>query len=112
MDFMPDKEFHKLFDRISIIVDLRGAATPREINKRLNRKIKEYRYLSRKGQLASFRASRMPDFLKRLISAGFGMRTIDEAVANPRGKIALTLKYGRGKARRILRKRAQRRLRW
>ena len=112
MDFLADKEFHKLFDRISKIVDLKGAGTPQEINRRLNRKIKEYRYLPRKSQLAVFFArSRMPN-LKKLIFAGFGRRTIDEAVANPRGKIALTLKYGREKARDILRKRARRRLRW
>lgn len=112
MDFMPDKEFHKLFDRISKIVDLHGAGTPREINVRLNQKINEYRYLPRRSQLAVFFArSRMPN-LKKLIFAGFGRRAIDEAVAKPHGKVALTLKYGREKAREILLARARKRLRW
>lgn len=112
MDFMPDKEFHKLFDRISKIVNLAGARTPQEINRRLKRKINEYRHLPRKDQIPSFFArSRMPD-LKKLIFAGFGRRTIDEAIANPRGIVALTLKYGREKARQILRRLARRRLRW
>jgi hypothetical protein len=35
MDFMPDKEFHKIFNRISKTVDLTGAGTPEEINERL-----------------------------------------------------------------------------
>jgi len=109
---MPDKEFHKLFNRISKRVNLKGAGTPQEVNRRLKRKINEYRYLPRKDQLAVFFArARMPN-LKKLIFAGFGRRTIDEAVANPRGEIALTLKHGREKARDILRKRARRRLRW
>lgn len=112
MDFMPDKEFHKIFNRISKIVDLKGAGTPQEINRRLNRKINEYRDLPRRTQLAVFFArSRMPN-LKKLIFAGFSRRTVDEAVANPRGEIALTLKYGRERARDMLRKRARRRLRW
>lgn len=112
MDFVPDKEFHRIFDRVSKKVDLKGAGTPREINRRLNRKIKEDRYLPRRNQLALFLArSRIPN-LKRLVFAGFGRRTIDEAVANPRGKVALTLKYGREKAKDILLRRARRRIRW
>ena len=112
MDFLPDKEFHRIFDRVSKIVDLKGARTPQEINRRLNRKIKEGRYLPGKNQLALFRGrSRIPN-LKRLIFAGFGRRAIDEAVSKPRGKVALTLKYGRKKAKDILLARARRRTRW
>jgi len=111
MDFVPDKEFHRIFDRVSKKVDLKGAGTPQEINRRLNRKIKEGRYLPRRNQLALFLArNRIPN-LEKLVFAGFGRRTIDEAVAKPRGKIALTLKYGRKKTREIL-ARARRRIRW
>jgi len=112
MDFMPDKEFHKLFDRVTKFVDLQGAGAPWEIHERLQQKIDEYRYLPRRNQLAVFFArSRMPN-LKKLIFAGFGRRAIDEAVAKPHGKVALTLKYGREKARDILLARARKRLRW
>lgn len=110
MDFIPDKEFHKIFNRVSKKVNLKGAGTPQEINRRLNRKIKEYSYLTGKTPLAQFRAKRRISDLKKLIFAGFGRRTIDEAVANPRGKVAFTLKYGREKARDILSDRARRRL--
>lgn len=112
MDFLSDKEFHKIFNRISKIVDLKGAGTPQEINERLNQKVEKDRYLSGKNELALFHArGRIPE-LKKLIFAGFARRTIDEAVANPRGKIALTLKYGRERAKDMLLKRARGRLRW
>ena len=110
MDFIPDKEFHKIFNRVSKKVNLKGASTPEDVNRRLKQKIKEYSYLSGKTPLAQFRTKRRISHLKNLISAGFGRRTIDEAVANPRGKVALTLKYGREKARDILLHRARRRL--
>jgi len=112
VDFIPDKEFHKIFNRVSKKVDLKGADTPQEINRRLNRKIKEYSHSSGITPLAQFRARRRISELENLMSAGFGRRTIDEAVANPREKVALTLKYGRKKARDILLARERRRLRW
>ena len=101
MDYLPDYEFNEIFDRVSKKVDLRGANSPKEVNRRLNQKIKEY-----PPRLSSGWTS----FLKRLMFAGFGRRTIDEAVANPHGIIALTLKHGREKARDILLARARRRL--
>lgn len=110
MDFIPDKEFHRIFNRVSKKVNLKGAGTPQEINRRLNRKIEEYRYLSGTTPLAQFRVKRRISDLENLISAGFGRRTIDEAVAKPQGKVALTLKYGREKAKDILSARARRRL--
>ena len=110
MDFMLDKEFHKLFDRVSKFVDLQGAGPPREINERLRQKINEYRYLPRRSQLAVFfERSRMPN-LKKLIFAGFSRRSIDEAISKPNGKVSLTLRFGRKKAHRILRARVRKRL--
>jgi len=41
VDFMPDKEFHELFNRISKKANLEGASTPEDINRRLKQKIKE-----------------------------------------------------------------------
>jgi hypothetical protein len=107
MDFLPDKEFHRVFDRISEKVDLRGAGTPAEINERLNRKIEEYKYLYGTNPLAQLQAESRIAPLRTLIFAGFGRRTIIEAIADPHGKVALTLKYGRKKARHILLKRTR-----
>jgi len=106
MDFLPDKEFHPIFDRVSRKVDLGGAGTPEEINKRLKKKIKEIK----KKRLKPAKARRLISELKNLIFAGFGRRAIDEAVANPRGEVALTLRYGREKAKDILLARSRKRI--
>ena len=101
MDYLPDHEFNEIFDRVSKKVDLRGANSPKEVNRRLKQKIKEYPPRLSSGWIS---------FLKRLMFAGFGRRTIDQAVADPRGLVSLTLRFGRQKARDILLDRARRRL--
>jgi hypothetical protein len=101
VDFIPDKEFHKIFDRVSKIVDLKGADTPQEVNRRLNQKIKEYPPRISSGWIS---------FLKRLIFAGFSRRVIDQTISQPYGLVGLTLKHGRERARHILLARARRRL--
>ena len=110
MDFLPDKEFNKVFDRMSETIDLKGAGTPAEINARLNRKIQEIQYQFATNPLAQIQAESKIAPLRTLVFAGFGRRTIDEAIADQHGKIALTLKYGRQQARRILEKRSRKRL--
>ena len=110
MDFMVDKEFHQIFDRVSRKVDLKGAGTPAEINERLKQKIEAYEYLRKKKRLAQRVAKRRISDLKNLMFAGFGRRTIDEAIANPQGKVALTLRYGPEKAKEILLARARKRI--
>jgi hypothetical protein len=110
VDFMPDKEFHPLFDRTSRKVNLKGCGTPAEIDERLKEKIEEYEYLRKKKRLAPRAARRRISDLKNLMFAGFGRRTIDEAIANPRGEVALTLIYGRENAKEILLERARKRI--
>jgi hypothetical protein len=110
MDFIPDKEFHQIFNRVSQRVNLKGAGTPAEINARLNQGIKEYRYLQKSNRLEQSQARRNISNLRKMIFAGFGRRTIDEAIANPQGKIALTLRHGRETARDILLRRARERI--
>lgn len=107
MDFVPDKEFHEIFDRVSKEVDLRGCKTPADVNRRLKQKIKQQIYAAN-NPLKKLRATNRATFLKNLIPA-FAKRVIDEAHTEPRGKIALTLKHGRKKAA-ILFGRLQRRL--
>jgi hypothetical protein len=115
MDFLPDKEFHPIFDRVSRKVNLQGAGSPAEINRRLKLKIDGYKYLQKKKALLVFEISKKEAELgirdlKKLMFRGFGRRTIDEAIARPRGKVALTLRYGRENARRILSERSRRRI--
>jgi hypothetical protein len=108
LDDVPDREFDKVFDRVSRKVDLKGAGTPAEVHRRLNRKIKEIKHEYRTDLLSQLRAESKIAPLRTLIFRGFGRRVIDEAVADPHGKIALVLKYGRKRAKRILLKRRKR----
>jgi hypothetical protein len=115
MDFLPDKEFHPIFDRVSRKVNLKGAGSSAEINRRLKLKIDGYKYLQKKKALHVFEISKKEAKLgirdlKKLIFRGFGRRTIDEAIARPRGKVALTLIYGRENAKDILLERSRKRI--
>lgn len=107
IDFIPDKEFHPIFDRISEIVDLKGAFSVVEINERLEETAKD---IKRSPFLRRSRANLVGKNLIKLKDAGFGSRVIKEASENPRGKIALTLKHGREKAKKILLERSRRRI--
>lgn len=86
MDTIPEREFMGIFDRITKYVDLEGCYTPRDIDERLKAHGKDRR-------------------LKTLESSGFGMRAIPEAMKSPRGKVMLTLHYGREWAKKIIRRR-------
>jgi len=101
LDFLPDYEFNSIFNRVSAKVDLRGANSPEDVNRRLNQKIKEYPSRLSSGWIS---------FLKRLIFAGFSRRVIDQSISQPYGLVGLTLKHGRERARHILLARARRRL--
>ena len=115
MDFLPDREFNEIFDRVSRKVNLKGAGSSAEINRRLKLKIDGYKYLQKKKALLVFEISKKEAELgirdlKKLMFRGFGRRTIDEAIARPRGKVALTLRYGRENARDILLERSRKRI--
>jgi hypothetical protein len=105
MDFLPDVEFHPLFDRTSKRVNLRGCGTPEEIHTRLKQRIREYKAIYGNTPISQFQGENKVAGLRTLIASGFGRRCIDEAMARPRGKVALTLKYGRDKAIRIINRR-------
>jgi len=104
MDFMPDIEFHILFRRISNTIDLEGCATPQEVNSRLKQRINEYKAHG-VTPFGNYVAYKKIAALRNLVAGGFGRRTIAEAMAKPHGEVALTLKYGRETARRILTRR-------
>jgi hypothetical protein len=124
VDFMPDREFHPMFDRVSKKVNLKGAGSPAEINNRLTKAIKKEEekikmikeainegYAKRSALTTWLKKIRTDiKYDKQLIFAGFGRRTIDEAITRPRGKVALTLRYGRKKAKDILLERARNRI--
>lgn len=102
LDFVPDREFHGVFMRISADVDLRGAFTPEEVNARLIAAAKAYKSLAKRGYLGAKYAYRRADNLEKLVyTAGktdFGTRAISTARRHPYGIENLTLNYGRERA--------------
>ena len=107
-DFMPDKEFYPIFNRISSKINLHGAGTPEEINERFRNRIKHYKEQQKVEKLPRLKKSISQ--MRNLIRSGFSRRTIDEAVSRPRGIVGLTLKYGRDDAKKILLARARDRI--
>jgi len=105
MDFMADAEFHPVFNRTSKRVNLQGCSTPEEINTRLKQKIYDIKQTYNVGPFGPIIAQRRVAPLRNLITGGFAIRCIDEATSQPKGIVALTLKYGREKALRIINRR-------
>ena len=94
---MTDKEFHRLFQRISRIISFKGCRTGADVNRRIMQKAKQEKYIANDNPLARLQASNKADQFKRLVPA-FGVRVIDDAYTRPNGRIALHLKHGREKA--------------
>jgi len=109
MDSVPRYEFHLIFDRVSMNIDLKGCTSALAIE----RALKEVRDRSKaKFKIVRDRARRVKygrraEWLDTLIENDFAGKAIFEAHRNPHGIIAMTLTYGRQEAQqRIL---AQRR---
>lgn len=105
LDFIPDKEFHILFVRISATVGLRGAFTPDEVNARILREAKARKFLAERGYMSPRLAYHDADNLEKLVytqGTDFGTRAISTARRHPYGLENLTLNYGRSKAIDIL----------
>ena len=109
-DSMADKEFHIVFNRISRRVNLKDCATPEEVNACIKGKINHYRITYGSTPLGALKIEGKISSLRNLICEGFARRTINDAIAYPQGKVALTLRHGREKARSILTKRKNKRL--
>lgn len=105
MDSLTDQEFNCVFKRISRKIDFEGCSTPHEINIRLNNRIHENRSAYGTSPLRAMQAEGECMQLQGLVESGFARRVISEAIAKPEGRIALVLKYGREKAKRIIEKR-------
>lgn len=101
MDNITRYEFHKIFDRVTDSVDLGGCLGALAIEN----KLKEARDWSRtKSKISKTKARRVKfggraEWLDTLIEHDFAGRAIFEASRNSHGLIALTLKYGKKKAR-------------
>ena len=93
---MTDKEFHRVFRRISRIVSFPNCKTPADVNARLMRKYREEKYVPNANPLERLRAESRANKIRRLVLY-FGEKVIDDAHAKPNGFIAQVLRYGRKK---------------
>jgi len=109
-----DIEFHQVFDRVSRVVNLKEAYGVNAVNQRI-----ELVYHKLEGEKLDRRLAdkRVPKWInydqeqlvKLLKHDRFAERTTNELIAKPYGKVALTIRYGRAKAREILLRRARER---
>ena len=109
MDSMPSYEYYSIFNRTSDSVKLKGKFTVRAIENELIRARENCRRLYGRAETAGQRVRLKLAIVQfsRLLEYGFAQRAIYEANINPRGLVAITLKYGKAEVkRRIL---AQRR---
>lgn len=93
-DFMPDKEVHKKFIRICYDVDVKGALTPDELDRRIKDAAETLRFLGKRGYMDAERANRNADNLEKVVGTSFSPRVISIARRHPYGIINLTLNYG------------------
>ena len=125
MDSIPDRQFMYIFDRVTAYIDLKGCETPEDIEERMKWATKFMRTIVRKAKKKStkrkwrtmlklmytLRREGVPaksPKLKGKTRIGFQTRAVEHATLHPRRSIALTLFYGKKRARRILRERARR----
>ena len=105
MDSESSFEFHKIFKRVSGLIDLQGKFSAEKIEKALIRVVKKCKRQRRKADTISERKKLKRDVIsiKRLVEHGFPKRVIREAIINPNGIVAYTLRFGKDEAeKRIL----------
>jgi len=109
MDSISRPEFHEIFERVSANIDLKQCTNALAIEQKLKevRDRSKVKFKTSKTRTRRVEVGRRTEWLDTLMEHDFASRAIFEASRNPRGIIAMTLKYGRPEAqRRIL---AQRR---
>lgn len=104
MDTLTPADFNALFERVCVYVDMKGAYSREEIDERMDKARKIMKSLSgkTKKERTKRRYKGYSKQMRKLVSHGFADRTLDEAMAHPRGKVALTLQHGLKKAKEIL----------
>jgi hypothetical protein len=97
-DWMVDKEFHPVFDRLSETVELKGAYTPDDIDQRIKQKMRAFDYRAKNPILTTHistkKAKRSKKNLQKLIDSDFGTYTVAHARRHPDGIVNLTFWNG------------------
>jgi hypothetical protein len=111
MDSLSSPEFHKIFNRVTEYIDLKGKFMVEEIEEELRKAREKCLKLRRKAETSQDRAKfkRSAIGYGNLLEYGFSSRVVYEANVNPKGIVAMTLKYGKKVAKRriLAQKRAQ-----
>lgn len=114
MDSIPSYEFHKIFDRISQTVNLKGKFSAEEIEEELVRVRNACKRMAERAETRErqvlYNSKKVA--IDKLIEYGFAGRVIAEARADPEGKVALTLRYGYEEARKRLLAQARTKIRF
>ena len=102
MDSVPEREFLGIYDRLHFPTE--GIGSPREFNERMTSEIK--RCIREKNETKSEGRrkylQRCITRLRNLRSSEFAIRVFEEIYSDPNGYIALSVKYGKPEAKRIL----------
>lgn len=108
MDSISRYEYRKIFRRLTTDIDLEGCTSALGIELALKdaRDISKAKYKISRTEAVRVRHGKRAEWLDSLIEHDFSGRAIFESRLYPTGSIALTLKYGRQEADRII---AQRR---
>jgi len=114
MDSVSRPEFHRIFDRVSMDIDLQGATNAVSIENRLKvaRHMSKTRAKAAKVTLGRQFYGFKAEELDKLIEHDFAGRAIFEAHREPKGIIALTLIHGRQMAQQRILAQKRAALRW
>lgn len=102
MDSISRYEYHEIFDRVSLDIDLKYCTNALAIEQALIEVRSRCKAKSKISRTKTGRAryGRRAEWLDTLIETDFAGRAIFEAHRKPHGIIATTLKYGRQEAQR------------
>jgi hypothetical protein len=104
LDSISRPEFHEIFDRVSVNIDLAGCINALAIEHVLEeaRDRSKDKFKIGRGKARRAEYGRQTEWLDTLIEHDFAGRATFEARLDPRGTIALTLIHGRQEAQRIM----------
>lgn len=102
MDSISSAEFHKIFNRVTEYIDLKGKFTVEEIEEELRKARKKCLKLRRKAETSQDRAKfkRAAIGYANLLEHDFASRVVYEAKVNPKHLVDMTLRYGKKEAKR------------
>jgi hypothetical protein len=104
MDNISEYEFAEIFDRISSVIDLQGKLTVHAINAEIVKARDQCRkrYFEAETMQERHRCKAELVRYNNLLFNGFANRTIKEAMNEPNGFIAMTLRFGKLETKRRL----------